>query len=63
MGVNISCKKRYEGVRFTVIRVMRGVGGGPISRKKAIPSYVPLEWPLDVNYNSIQGQTMYSTIL
>ena len=40
-GVNFSRKKRYEGVRFTVISVTRG--WGPISKKKR---YVTLEWPL-----------------
>ena len=42
-GVRFSGKKRYEGVRFNVIWVYEGVGGGPISRKKR---YVTLEWPL-----------------
>ena len=36
-GVRFSGKKRYEGVMFNVISVMRGVGGGgPISRKIAL---------------------------
>ena len=35
--------KRYECVRFNVISVMRGVGGGQIPWKKR---YVTLEWPL-----------------
>ena len=35
-GLRFSGKKRYEGVRFNVIRVTRGWGGGPISRKKAL---------------------------
>ena len=39
-SVNFSDKKRYEGVRFNVISVTRGVGGGPISRGKR---YVTLE--------------------
>ena len=43
MGVILSGKKRYEGVRFNVISVTRGWVGGPISRKKR---YVTLEWPL-----------------
>ena len=42
-GINLSGKKHYEGVRFNVISVTRGVGGGQISRKK---HYVTLEWPL-----------------
>ena len=32
-GIIFSGKKRYEGVRFNVISVMRGWVGGPISRK------------------------------
>ena len=35
-GVKFSGKKHYECVRFNVISVTRGVGGGPISRKKAL---------------------------
>ena len=35
-GVKFSGKNRYEGVRFNVISVTRGVGGGPISRKKVL---------------------------
>ena len=35
-GVDFSGKKRYEGVRFNVISVTRYVGGGPISRSKAL---------------------------
>ena len=35
-GSNFPEKKRYEGVRFNVISITRGVGGGPISRKKAL---------------------------
>ena len=32
--VKFSGKKCYEGIRFTVISITRGVGGGPISRKR-----------------------------
>ena len=32
-GCQIFRKKRYEGVRFNVISVKRGVEGGPISKK------------------------------
>ena len=35
-GVNIYGKKRYKGVRFNVISVMRGWVGVSISRKKAL---------------------------
>ena len=35
-GVKFSEKKCYEGVRFNVISITRGVGGGPISRQKAL---------------------------
>ena len=37
-GVKFSGEKCYEGVRFNVISVTKGVGGGPISRKKALRS-------------------------
>ena len=42
-GVKFSGKKRYEGVRFNVISVMRGWVGVQLSGKKR---YVTLEWPL-----------------
>ena len=35
-GVTFSGGKRYEGVRFNVISVTRGVSGGLISRQKAL---------------------------
>ena len=35
-GVKFSREEHYEGVRFNVISVTRGVGGGPNSRKKAL---------------------------
>ena len=40
---NFPEKKRYEGVRFNVIHVTRGVGWCQFSRKKR---YVTLECPL-----------------
>ena len=40
--VDFSGKKRYEGVRFNVIRGTRGWGGGPISRKKVNGPYVSI---------------------
>ena len=43
-GVNISGEKRYEGViKVQCYQRYKGVGGGPISRKKR---YVTLELPL-----------------
>ena len=42
-GVKFSGKKRYEGVRFTVISVTRGWVGVKFPGKKR---YVTLEWPL-----------------
>ena len=41
-GVTFSGKKRYEGVRFNVISVMRGWVGVQFLGKKR---YVTLEWP------------------
>ena len=41
-SVNFPGKKRYEGVRFNVIRVTRGEGG---SNALAKSCYVTLEWP------------------
>ena len=35
-GSQFSQKNRYEGVRFNVISVMRGVGGGQIPWKKGL---------------------------
>ena len=40
-GVTFSGKKRYEGVRFNVISVMRGWVGVQFPGKKR---YVTLEW-------------------
>ena len=42
-GVNISRKKRYEGVRFNVISVTRRWVGVQFPGKKR---YVTIEWPL-----------------
>ena len=42
-GCQLSQKKGYEGVRFNIISVPRGVGAGKISRKKALRT---LERPL-----------------
>ena len=41
-GVKFSGKKHYEGVRFNVIRVMRGWVGVQFPGKKR---HVTLEWP------------------
>ena len=41
-GVKFSRKKRYEGVRFNVISVMRGWVGVQFPGKKC---YLTLEWP------------------
>ena len=37
-GCQIFRGKHYEGVRFNVILLYEGVGGGPNSRKKALSS-------------------------
>ena len=42
-GITFSGKKRYEGVRFNLIRVTGGWVGVQIPRKKR---YETLEWPL-----------------
>ena len=42
-GVSFPGKRRYEGVRFNVISVMRGWVGVKFPGKKR---YVTLEWPL-----------------
>ena len=42
-GVQFSGKKRYDGIRFNVISVMRGWVGVQFPGKKR---YVTLEWPL-----------------
>ena len=43
-GVSFPGKKRYEGVRFNIIIVMRGWVGVKFPGKK---HYVTLEWPLN----------------
>ena len=43
MCVKFSVKKRYEGVSFNVISVMRGWVGVQFPEKER---YVTLEWPL-----------------
>ena len=43
-GVSFPEKKRYEGVMFNVISVMRGWVRVKFPGKKR---YVPLEWPLN----------------
>ena len=45
-GVSFPGKKRYEGVRFNVITVTRGLVGVKFLGKKR---YVTLEWPLKLN--------------
>ena len=56
-GVNFSRKKRYEGVRFKVISVTRGV---QFPGKK---HYVTLEWPLTIAALSIKPLHSFNVII
>ena len=57
-GVKFSIKKRYEGVRFNVISIMRGWVGVTFPGEK---HYVTLEWPHNKHNN--KTNTQFSILL
>ena len=63
-GDNFPGKKRYEGVRFNIIGVTRGVGGGQISGKKVLHfngPYVPISYLFLFNLDVISQANFFTT--